>query len=948
MDKERPCIFNVCFYTRTDKGLRRVSCCGVFSKNISDTYAIQENGPKKKNMKFIHAAFAACLAMVVLSLANILSSEVNVEADEFRLTQRPVPPEAPHSTLGPHPTALCPTLGVDGYIYTHNHPQNISVDSRQGSNSSRAFQIHVITMKRAASLQRLLTSLEGANYDGDAVELYIHIDKSASNAACVEVAKAFSFSHGSVCFLAAETNMGLRNSWFNAWYPVEHQRAIILEDDIVVSTQWYLWMKAAWNAYGHRSDLAGLSLQRQVLVPQKPHKNMEIVNHHKPFLYKLVGSIGFSPHWKVWMAFLNWVQSVDLRTVDVEIRSLVTSDWHYRNNKRHMWTHYFIWFCEQHDLYTLYVNLPGAVTLGTHMREHGEHHQGNLGKDFQTATHVVLDFPDVLWKYGWDGTPLYSAMYNDASQKFMLAHTNMPTFRANAANQNRLQQNQTQQNLDNTAMRPGMAYDATDLDASSVVYSVGLGCDTSWEEHLMKQYGLRVWGFDPAPASISCVHTNTRLPLQQFHFTPEGLDVLEGNVVLQYRELLYQKASARRPLPRNGTTISVNVNTLRNWMRQFGHLRVDILRLDVASVAYEVLEDCIETQWFPMKQLLVKFEDAGRHARILAGFRRAGFSLLHNEPGAGLELSLVHACIRPESTQSNVSHEIAQTHHHENSARGSSGSTVSMAQAMNKEHGFVNVQFLNAAYISMTKSWICNVRVFPGVLEKTLFVATDAHTYSQLRSFDSTLHLALEAYNATRPLRYGQYAYYHFILFRTTLVLELLHHGIVVWITESDAVWWQDPTAMVMNTTGDMVAMNDDYEPTKSIQGGFLLLRPTRITLVLWKQLFDATHNIMRGAEKNSEMRSAGNEQIVLGNLVFNSPDVHLQWLDPTLFVSGLYYRKDQRLERIKNWFLGRKTDYHPIVILNNWIRGNAAKEERVKKWKHWFLSAQEQCIENI
>jgi len=104
----------------------------------------------------------------------------------------------------------------------------------------------------------------------------------------------------------------------------------------------------------------------------------------------------------------------------------------------------------------------------------------------------------------------------------------------------------------------------------------------------------------------------------------------------------------------------------------------------------------------------------------------------------------------------------------------------------------------------------------------------------------------------------------------------------------------------------------------------------------------------MRGAEKNSEMRSAGNEQIVLGNLVFNSPDVHLQWLDPTLFVSGLYYRKDQRLERIKNWFLGRKTDYHPIVILNNWIRGNAAKEERVKKWKHWFLSAQEQCIENI
>ena len=106
-------------------------------------------------------------------------------------------------------------------------------------------------------------------------------------------------------------------------------------------------------------------------------------------------------------------------------------------------------------------------------------------------------------------------------------------------------------------------------------------------------------------------------------------------------------------------------------MRQFGHIRLDIIRLDVASVAYDVLEDCIETQWFRMKQVLVEFEsrdvvDAGRHARILAGFRRAGFSLLHNEPGAGLELSLVHSDTRttehdihPESTQSNLSYEIA-------------------------------------------------------------------------------------------------------------------------------------------------------------------------------------------------------------------------------------------------------------------------------------------------
>jgi FkbM family methyltransferase len=269
--------------------------------------------------------------------------------------------------------------------------------------SPNNFKIHVLTMNRAKSLQRLLDSLENAEYAGDRVEIYIHIDKSPDNRASIDVVKSFDFSHGDLTIEVAEQNNGLRNAWFRAWHPKENERAIILEDDIEVSPQWYFWLNKAWEAYGERDDLAGISLQRQTLVPQKPHKQMEIVNNHEPFLYRLVGSIGFSPHWKQWRAFLNWIDSVDTTTVNIKTPGLITSDWFDVLDKRHMWTQYFIWFCKQHDLYTLYVNLPERKTLASHMREKGEHYGRTEGRDFALATEVEMNFPLDLVKYGWDG-----------------------------------------------------------------------------------------------------------------------------------------------------------------------------------------------------------------------------------------------------------------------------------------------------------------------------------------------------------------------------------------------------------------------------------------------------------------------------------------------------------------------------------------------------------------
>ncbi len=144
-----------------------------------------------------------------------------------------------------------------------------------------------------------------------------------------------------------EKNHGLRAAWFESWYPKpDDEYCIIIEDDLEMSPFWFTWLKKAWLKYGHREDIAGIALQRQFLLFKKPvRSDLEFMNDHLPFLYKLVGTWAFSPHPKNWRLFLDWFNSIDHENFDPYVPGLVTSDWlHMHNNmgKRHM-----TWVCSK-------------------------------------------------------------------------------------------------------------------------------------------------------------------------------------------------------------------------------------------------------------------------------------------------------------------------------------------------------------------------------------------------------------------------------------------------------------------------------------------------------------------------------------------------------------------------------------------------------------------------
>ena len=102
--------------------------------------------------------------------------------------------------------------------------QKLYTSARGGTNisSSQAFQIIVLTMNRPHGLSDLLKTIQSTDYDGDRVDLVIHIDRSEELQETLKVAKKFKFSFGKKSITVSRKNKGLAQSWFDAWSPISN------------------------------------------------------------------------------------------------------------------------------------------------------------------------------------------------------------------------------------------------------------------------------------------------------------------------------------------------------------------------------------------------------------------------------------------------------------------------------------------------------------------------------------------------------------------------------------------------------------------------------------------------------------------------------------------------------------------------------------------------------
>ncbi|MBU3665340.1 MAG: FkbM family methyltransferase [Chthoniobacterales bacterium] len=143
------------------------------------------------------------------------------------------------------------------------------------------------------------------------------------------------------------------------------------------------------------------------------------------------------------------------------------------------------------------------------------------------------------------------------------------------------------------------------LDKNSVVYSFGIGTDASFDLALIARYGLAVHAFDPTPQSIAWVK-HSRLP-EAFILHEYGLAARDGGVAFRPPEnpthVSHRLMTEEEYEPRD---VRLPVKKLTTIMRELGHERIDLLKMDIEGAEYDVIEDLAKSSIRP-KQILVEF-----------------------------------------------------------------------------------------------------------------------------------------------------------------------------------------------------------------------------------------------------------------------------------------------------------------------------------------------------
>jgi FkbM family methyltransferase len=528
-----------------------------------------------------------------------------------------------------------------------------------------------------------------------------------------------------------------------------------------------------------------------------------------------------------------------------------------------------------------------------------------MGRDYELAKELSVDFPAKPTLYGWNGVS-----HGIFEPNSVIGATSSILTRGGSAN-------------------GGWMYDPTHLDEISIVYSVGLSRGTSWDEAVMQNHNLQVWAFDPKPQTVQYVQSRKNLQTPRFHFTPEGLSTSHGVTTFTPPTDLTPVIDPRR-------NMEITVNTLENWMKANGHSHLDVLKMDMDGFEYNVLEDWVARNFFPMDQLLVEWhhavylQDERRHFRLLHGLKARGWSIAYSSPTGH-----VMTFLREQKLPKEPFHEKPNSQEEIERAAISSFDSefVEMARRIANDHGFIMIQFVNRDGLEMTKSWICNVQKFPGVLDKVLFLILtdddDEVFKNELASFHSSLHIVQVSLPETM-MSSGQrpdICFLSVLVLRTRLWILLLEHGIsVFWMESSDSVWLEDPTNVVVSTRGNVVGMSDPTFPshhTDLLYDGFQFLRPTLPTNRVCTKMLRHLQRVLEKAfareqeqpqdeveeeeeeekethstvdHKNADAMTTRHHRSIAmlwDALLRREPGLKVGWLPREYFVSGLYYDRD-------------------------------------------------------
>lgn len=229
----------------------------------------------------------------------------------------------------------------------------------------------VIAYNRIESLKRLLSSLENADYPKDVnVPLIISIDREAgdANKNVYELASDFEWMYGDKKVIYREENMGLKAHVLSCGdFSSEYGSAILLEDDLYVSTAFYTFAVEALEFSEGEEKIAGVSLYNHRLNVHVREPFTAISDPYDNYYFQFAQSWGQAVSDKQWKGFREWLKENDGKDITADNVPINVSTWSEKS-----WLKYHIKYLIEEDKYFLYPHISYTTNFsdaGTHAKE---------------------------------------------------------------------------------------------------------------------------------------------------------------------------------------------------------------------------------------------------------------------------------------------------------------------------------------------------------------------------------------------------------------------------------------------------------------------------------------------------------------------------------------------------------------------------------------------------
>lgn len=167
--------------------------------------------------------------------------------------------------------------------------------------------IVVVGYNRPQGIRRLLESLGRASYTLTDITLIISIDESNLSDEVQKVADSFQWNHGIKIVRRFPQRQGLRKHIVQCGdYSKEFGAVIILEDDLIVSEDFYTYVCNAHEKYSEEINICGVSLYSFNTNPFTHFHFAPAPSIFDVYLGDMVVTWGQSWTWNQWSKFKKW------------------------------------------------------------------------------------------------------------------------------------------------------------------------------------------------------------------------------------------------------------------------------------------------------------------------------------------------------------------------------------------------------------------------------------------------------------------------------------------------------------------------------------------------------------------------------------------------------------------------------------------------------------------